>query len=273
MKKLFIITIAAIGLLSFKKPEKTMGAIEIMQKALTAMGSVKTLTYKFYSQERFKGGVIEKSEVDFKIIASPFKVYADAKLPEAAQLKYEPAKSSEVNVKKGILKVNLKPTAGLLMKQQHNPISRSGFAHMKKILDKSVAARKGEDLNQFVKLIGSVNYDGKDCYKIELNDTKYGTTEYTIKEGETIWKICEAKAIPEYKVKELNNWMDYDDMTAGKKIKIPTSYAKKTTLYIDKTTNLPIYHKMEDDKGMYETYEFKSLKLNPTLTTADFEFK
>ena len=67
--------------------------------------------------------------------------------------------------------------------------------------------------------------------------------------------------------------MDYDDMVAGKTIKIPTAYAKVTTLYIDKSNNLPIYQKMEDDKGMYETYEFKELKVNPTFTATAFDFK
>ncbi|MBK7137901.1 MAG: LysM peptidoglycan-binding domain-containing protein [Bacteroidetes bacterium] len=122
-------------------------------------------------------------------------------------------------------------------------------------------------------MAGSVTYEGKDCHKIILTDPNYGFVNYTIKAGETIWKIAEAKAIPEYKVKELNNWMDYDDMVAGKTIKIPTAYAKVTTLYIDKSNNLPIYQKMEDDKGMYETYEFKELKVNPTFTATAFDFK
>ncbi|MCC6516216.1 MAG: DUF1571 domain-containing protein, partial [Chitinophagales bacterium] len=59
----------------------------------------------------------------------------------------------------------------------------------------------------------------------------------------------------------------------GQKLKIPSSYAKKTTLYIDKSNLLPIYHKMEDEKGIYEIYEFKDLKLGVNLTDANFQFK
>lgn len=273
MKKTFLLLgLGAIGLFAFKKPESELQGVDIMSKSLTAMGAVKTMSYHFYASERFKDNKIEKADVEFRVIASPLKVYANALKPDAAQLRYEPAVSSDVNVKKGI-KINLKPTAGLLLKQQHNPIYKAGFAYMKKVLDKNLALHKGDDLSKFVKLAGSVTYEGKDCHKIILTDPNYGFVNYTIKAGETIWKIAEAKAIPEYKVKELNNWMDYDDMVAGKTIKIPTAYAKVTTLYIDKSNNLPIYQKMEDDKGMYETYEFKELKVNPTFTTTAFDFK
>ena len=87
----------------------------------------------------------------------------------------------------------------------------------------------------------------------------------------SVWAIGKKLAISEYKIKELNDIGD--EVKPGQVIKIPSSYAKKTTLYIDKTNYLPIYHKMEDEKGIYEIYEFKSLKLGVNLTDADFQFQ
>lgn len=92
------------------------------------------------------------------------------------------------------------------------------------------------------------------------------------KPGETsIWAIGKKLAISEYKIKELNDIGD--DVKPGQKIKIPSAYAKKTTLYIDKSNYLPIYHKMEDEKGVYEVFEFKDLKLGVNFTATDFDFK
>ncbi|MBK7137902.1 MAG: hypothetical protein IPH74_02265 [Bacteroidetes bacterium] len=68
------------------------------------------------------------------------KVYANALKPDAAQLRYEPAVSSDVNVKKGI-KINLKPTAGLLLKQQHNQFIRLVCLY-EKVLDKTLPYTK-----------------------------------------------------------------------------------------------------------------------------------
>lgn len=268
MKK-FTVFIAIAAFVIFQVKAAT--GIEVMQKCVDAIASLKSATFNFYAQERFKGGKITKSEVAMKVQNSPLKIYANATQPQAAQLIYIPAKSADVNVKKG-LKLNLAPTNKLLMADQHHPIIRAGFGQVRKILLKSMEQRKGENLNSFCKLIGTVTYDGKECYKVELIEDDYKIVYYTVKAGETdIWKFCESKAIPEYKVKELNDVGN--ELTVGAKIKIPTAYAKKTTLYIDKTTNLPIFQKMEDDLGMYEQYEFKNLKINVALSDADFVFK
>jgi hypothetical protein len=244
---------------------------ETIPKVMAAMGNAKTMTYHFFAQERMHDGKISKSEVEFKVIASPLKIYANARLPQTAQLFYESAVSKDVKVKKG-LKLNLSPTSGLLMKGVHNPITRAGFAQIKKILETSIAQRKGADLTTYVKILGTVNWDGKDCWKIEINDDDYKIIDYTVAAGETnVWQIGKKLAISEYKIKELNNIGD--EVKPGQKLKIPSSYAKKTTLFIDKASYLPIYHKMEDEKGVYEIYEFKSLKLGVDLKADDFEFK
>ncbi|MDB5228531.1 MAG: hypothetical protein JWN78_2724 [Bacteroidota bacterium] len=242
-------------------------AVDIMKKSLDAMGSVKSMTYHFYAQERMDDGKYSKSDVEFKVISSPLRVYANAHEPQSAQLVYEPAKSPKVNVKKGI-RISLAPTSGLLMKGVHNPVTRAGFGQIKKILEMSIEQRKGENYADFVKLIGIVNYDGKDCYKVELNDPDYKIIPYTVGKETNVWDIGKARAISEYKIKELNDIGD--DVKAGQQLKIPSSYAKKTTLYIDKTTYLPIYHKMEDEKGIYEIYEFKDLKTGVALADVDF---
>ena len=269
MKKITSMLVLAALMLSNISFAQTV--TEMIPKVMAAMGNAKTMTYHFYAQERMTDGKYSKSDVEFKVIANPLKIYAHAHLPQSAQLIYEAAVSKEVKVKKGF-KLNLSPTNSLLMKGVHNPVTRAGFGQIKKILETSMAQRKGEDLASYVKVLGTVNYDGQDCWKIEINDADYKIIDYTVAAGETsVWAIGKKLAISEYKIKELNK-ID-DDVKPGQKLKIPSSYAKKTTLLIDKTNYLPIYHKMEDEKGIYEIYEFKNLKLGVNLTDADFQFK
>lgn len=244
---------------------------ETIPKVMSAMGNAKNMTYHFFAQERMHDGKYSKSDVEFTVISNPLKIYADAHLPQSAQLFYDASVSKDVRVKKG-LKLNLSPTNGLLMKGVHNPVTRAGFGQIKKILETSIAQRKGQDIASFVKILGSVNYDGKDCWKIEIDDPEYKIIDYTVQPNEkSVWDIGRNRAISEYKIKELNDIGD--DVKAGQKIKIPSSYAKRTTLYIDKSNYLPIYHKMEDEKGIYEIYEFKGLKLGVTLNDDAFNFK
>ncbi len=271
MKKITSILFLTTLLLGSQISAFAETAVEVMQKSLTAMGTVKTMKYHFYAQERMDDGKYSKSDVEFNVIASPFHVYAKAHLPQSAQLIHDAANSPDVRVKKGF-KLTLSPTNKLLMKGVHNPITRAGFAQIKKILEMSMAQRKGENYADFVKLIGSVMYDNNECYKIEINDPDYKIIDYTVAANETsVWQIGKKLAISEYKIKELNNIGD--EVKPGQKLKVPSSYAKKTTLYIDKTNYLPIYHKMEDEKGIYEIYEFKGLQTDGSFTNTDFEFE
>lgn len=267
MKKSFLFLL--IAMFTLQSGVFAQNINDMIKKASAAMSSVKTCSYDFHSQERFKGGKMITSHVQFKIQESPVrKVYANSILPQKAQLLYVPSVQSKVKVKKG-LNLNLELTNGLLMKEQHNTIDRAGFGRMKKVLQISMDQRKGEDYSKYAKVVGSVQYDGKDCYKIEINDPDYKIVNHTVKADETtVWKIGEKLALPEYRIKEIN---DIDDkLTAGQVIKVPTSYAKKTTIYLDKATYLPLYQKVEDDKGVYEIYEFKNLKVGVTFTDADF---
>lgn len=268
MKK--VTSILVIAILFLANLSFAQNVTETIPKVMAAMGNAKTMTYHFFAQERMHDGKYSKSDVEFKVIASPLKIYANVKLPQSAQLIYESAVSKDVRVKKG-LKLTLNPTNSLLMKGVHNPVTRAGFATIKKILETSMAQRKGDDLSSYVKILGTVSYDGKDCWKIEINDADYKIINYTVAAGETsVWSIGKKLAISEYKIKELN---DIDDgVKAGQVLKIPSSYAKKTTLYIDKSNYLPIYHKMEDEKGIYEIYEFKNLKLGVDLPDSEFQF-
>jgi outer membrane lipoprotein-sorting protein len=271
MKKLLLTLLSA--LVFFPAISQAQNIEELAMKSLEAMKNVKTLTYSFYSQERFKGDKFENSEVHFKIQMKPFMIYADAIKPDKAQLIYEGTNPDKVRVKKGPLRLTPSVTSGLLMKQQHHPIYRAGFGTMYKTLSREMKAREGKNLSEFIQDKGSITYDGKDCYHAVLIDPDYKIINYTVKAGQaTLWQIGDAMGIPEYRIRELNN-LSSDDVKTGQVLKIPSAYAKKTTLYIDKKTMLPIYQKLEDDQGLYEVYEFKNLKLNPTLTEADFTFK
>ncbi|MCB9033770.1 MAG: DUF1571 domain-containing protein [Chitinophagales bacterium] len=268
MKKITILLSAFITLFAVNAQAQSVESI--LTKSLSAMKSVSTCTYDFYSKERFSNGKVISSHIEFKVQESPKKIYANSLEPQKAELCYIPSTSSKVMVKKGFLKLNLEKTNNLLMKEQHQTIDRAGFKRIADILQTSVNQRKGQDLSKFATVSGTVTYDGKSCYKITINEPDYKIVYHTVKSGQTnIWKLGEALAIPEYKVQELNNTKS-DDFTVGQKIKVPSAYAKTTVIYVDKSTYLPLYIKMDDDKGLFEQYEFKNLKTGVSFSSSDF---
>lgn len=245
---------------------------DIAKKVLQACADAKSISYDFYAFERFSGSKTVNSEVKIKFQASPLKVYADAQKPTKAILSYVPSSNSKVHVRKG-LKIRLDLYSSMLMKDQHHPISKAGFGTFKNIIEKSIKSKglnlSSPKLSNFIRLKGSTTYDGKACWVAEIVDNDYKIINHTVKSDEKdIWYLGQKLAVPEYKIQEMNNIKT--DLTPGQVIKVPSSYAKKTTVYIDKATYLPIYQKMEDDEGVYEIYEFKNLKINQKFTDADF---
>lgn len=271
MKKLFLGLVLTAGVSGALQAQNVN---EVTKKILDACADAKSITYDFFAYERFAGTKKINSEVVFKYQASPLKIFADAKKPTAAKLLYIPAETPKVQVKKGLtLKLDLH--SGMLMKDQHHPLNQAGFGTFKRIIEQSIR-NKGLNVNSpeiadFVRIKGTVTYDGKSCWAVEILDDDYKIIKHTVKSDETsIWKLGYKLSLPEYKIQQLNGIKE--ELTAGQVIKVPSSYAKKTTVYIDKATYLPIYQKMEDDEGIYEVYEFKNLKTNVKFDADDFTF-
>ena len=119
---------------------------------------------------------------------------------------------------------------------------------------------------------GEIKWKGVDCYKMVLVDKNWKRIYYQPKKNETPLSIGRKLFIPEYSMIEMNkNITSIVDEIDEKQILIPSSYAKKVVLYIDKINFFPIYQEMQDDKGIFEKYEITNLKVNPALTATDFQ--
>jgi outer membrane lipoprotein-sorting protein len=271
MKKLFLGLALSIGFISLSQAQNVN---EITKKILDACGKADNVTYDFFAYERFAGTKKVNSEVHIRFQESPLKIYADSKKPTAAKLLYIPSVSADVKVKKGILSISPSLYSGIIMKDQHHPLNQAGFGTFKKIIEQSIKTKgytlSSPELGSFVKILGTVTYDEKSCWKVEINDNDYKLVSHKVTADEkTVWDLGRKYSVPEYRIKEINDIGN--DLTEGQVIKMPSVYAKKTTVFIDKTTFLPIYQKMEDDAGIYEVYEFKNLKINVKFTDDDFK--
>ena len=76
--------------------------------------------------------------------------------------------------------------------------------------------------------------------------------------------------IPEYSMVELNGVKNFEEDLGGRTLKIPSSYGRKTVMYIDKENNFPIMQEVSDDKGIFERYTFTGLVVNPAFKADEF---
>ncbi len=240
---------------------------------LAACAKIQTLTFKMVKNERMDGKISEASS-QMKYRKSPFSIYVYG---------LEPKKGVEILFNKGqnkneafvypggfpYVSLSLSPYGSLMRGDNHFTIYDIGFETLASNLRHSVTLL-GNRFDDFFKLEGAVTWKGYTCDKLVLTDDDYKWISYTIPKTITLEVLARGLHLNTYSIKERNNLSNYGAIKAGTVLQIPTSFAKKVILYIDKATHLPVYQEIHDDRGKYSFYEFHDLKVNPTLTDEDF---
>jgi outer membrane lipoprotein-sorting protein len=245
---------------------------QVIQKMMDAISKVKTAKYHLYSIERINDKILTANS-DIKLMMSPRKIYFKNSLKGIEVLYVEGTLNGETLINPNsfpFVNLRLDPYKSIMRNNQHHTIFELGFAHIGKIIGTSIQKHQ-KDFDQTFFLLPDVEFNNRPCYKVfsEVKTFKY--VPYTVQKGETARSIAEKFAIGEYRIFQNNPNLHYTDpIKAGRKLMIPNFYAEKTILYIDKLLMLPVYIKAFDDKGLYESYEFSHLEINPNISPAEF---
>jgi hypothetical protein len=247
---------------------------KIVTEMLSAINQVKTLKYKLKKTERIDATFI-KGQQDIKFTRSPKRVYTYI---------YYPNKGVEVLWKEGehkneayvnpnafpYINVRLNPMGSHMRNNNHHTVNEVGFDYIGSIVN-NIASKNAADFANIFKYEGDVKFDERDCYKIVIDYYPFKFIPYTVKAGENLTSIAKNNFVSDYMILKANkNIEDYNDVVAGQQIMIPNAYARKTVLYIDKATYLPISQAMFDDKGLYGQYEYYDVILNSVIPEEEF---
>lgn len=252
----------------------SQNALDITNKMFENAKKVKTLSFKIVSKERF-GSEYKLVEAFFKKQVNPIKIYYKQLKPNAGA----EVLINDIYTKKALvnpnafpwINVQLDPMSKSLRDGQHHSIYEAGFDYFIEIL--SVLYEKNKNnLQKVVFYKGEMTYNNVACYKIELNNPNYKTISYKVQENCTVISLANKLNIGDYQIIERNSMLKeyYDKIKIGTVINLPSEYAKRLVLLIDKTTYLPVYMEIYDDKGLFEQYQFNDVKINPAFTNEDF---
>lgn len=239
---------------------------------LETINQVKTARYHLYSVERIEDKVLT-AHSDIKLQMSPRKLYFKNSVKGIEVLYVEGTMNGEALINPNafpFVNLRLDPFKSIMRNNQHHTIFELGFAHIGKIIGTSIHKHQ-KDFDQTFFLLPDVEFNNRPCYKVfsKVKDFKY--IPYVVQKGETARSIAEKFAIGEYRIFQNNPNLHYTDpIKAGRKIMIPNFYAEKTIIYIDKLLMLPVYIIAYDDLGLYESYEFSHLDINPVIPAAEF---
>jgi len=246
----------------------------ILIKMFEAIDTHNNLQGNLYSEERLDG-FNQKNEIEFKLSNQPRMIYLKSVEPnKGVEILYNPSLYGErayVNPNKFLIpNVKLGLQNRLLLDKRHHTLVNLGFEFLKDVFTDAFN-RAGDQVDSLLNFKGMVEFDGKECFEIVISDPTYTTKKYTVKEGEDIFSISSKLLISEYSIIEMNDGVDgFWDIATGDVIIVPTSYAPKTTLYIDTENYLPLMQLLEDDKGLFEKYEFINLQLIEKFTPEEF---
>jgi hypothetical protein len=273
---LFIVLAFATGSLAFGQtapaatPSKARLIVEEMSRS---MDRVITCTGTIKRQERINGQM-EGGELRFRLNAKPRKVYIYNVSPdEGAELLWcagwndekvfvHPNKFPWVNI-------SLSPNNEELLHNQHHNLFAVGFDYTNGIV-KHLLQKYGNEFDEHVTYVGQQKWYGKMVDVIKIKYANYKLENYTVKAGEDLFTIDAKFKVPAYKILEANGLDDFFDVKAGQVIKVPNVYAPEMVIFVDPDLHLPIVQIINDEKGLFEKYEYSNLKINPRFSTMEF---
>jgi outer membrane lipoprotein-sorting protein len=255
---------------------------QIVDNMLATIAKHQGAEFNMAASERLVGkpGSYNQMSMFTKVNVNPLKIYAKVlsdpnKGTELLYVTGQRDNKIRVNPGKFLPTLTLAPTSNLLSKNQHHTLLTSGFMIVHRIVADGVkrADAKGK-FDDVFKYDGEVTYQNKKCYKIVIDDPSFTYTTAVGLAGENVNTLAKRLLVSEYHIMELNpSFRNLDDNVAGKTLKVPTSYAKKSVLYIDEATNIPVYQEMSDEKGIFEKYEYSNVVFNPAYKADEFSEK
>lgn len=253
-----------------KKAKVAYNSREILNSVLHSISGIKTMRYNLQCKERIKGKM-QHTESEVKLQISPRKLYLSLKGPEVLWL--EGINNGEALINPGAfpyMNLNLDPFGSLMRKDQHHTIHEMGLQYLAEILKDGIR-RAGDMFDKYFVILGEEKYDGRDCYKLSIAFPDYSWKPYTVKKGENITSIARKLYVSEYMILEKNSGLSwFNDVKTGQVIQVPDAYAKLTLLLIDKEKLLPVNNKVYDERGLFETYEYYNLQINPSISDEEF---
>ena len=251
-------------------------AVNLIHQMISSTHQIKSLRCKLRKKERVEG-VCKETTSRMKITMAPvYQVYMRQEKPKAGM---------EVLYKKGWnddkalintngfpwVNVSLNPMGSKMREGNHHTILDSGFDLGMDIIDHILFKKYKNMAADMVKIVGSTTFQGADCYQLVLDNQNYKIEQHTVKAGETINSIAKSRMINGYMILSLNGFSDYETtLKPGQVLKVPSDYAKRMIVYIEKDRMIPRFLHVHDDQGLYEQLEYLEVELNPTLTAEEF---
>lgn len=163
--------------------------------------------------------------------------------------------------------LNLDPNGKIMRSSQHHTALQAGFGTITDLLHGS-----GGDnpFSRSFRYVGDTTVLGKAAYVLRSDYPQFRYVTYKAGRNETLKSISNRFGCGEYRIMERNNLSPGEAIPEGKVLQVPNAYGRRTTLCVDPKTYLPTLVQVNDDKGLYEKFEFTNVVPNQSIPLAEF---
>ncbi len=244
----------------------------VIHNMFDSIRQVRTLRYFLISTERINGKTLKAHSL-MKINISPMRVYMNNPVKGLEILWSSDKNKNNALVRSRsfpFMNFSLDPLGSTMRKDQHHTLYDLGVGYIGTIVASGVV-KAGRDFDKHFEYQGTVTHDKQECHSILVKFPEFKFIKYTVGKNETVTSIARKYNLADYMIRARNGLMSqFGVLKEGKEIEIPSIYANKTEVYIDKKTCLPLSVKVYDDEGLYESYEMYSMKVNSRFEADEF---
>lgn len=279
---LFVSLTGLVALFGAFRPEAAPTAsapdpADLLRRMLAAANQTTAATYRLVKTERIGGKpVVEESTV--KLLNKPLKVYIKNIRPNAGReiLYVTGANGGKALINPAAfpyVNVSLDPLGARIRQGQHHTLHDVGFRRVTDVIARQMREQAAE-LTKLLRLEPTAaTFDNRPCWVVKMDDPRFKLVPHTSKGGENLDQLGQRLGVSEFMIGEKLAGFDGDyqrALPAGQVIQVPTTYARRTTVLIDKASLLPVSIAIYDDKGLFEQYDYHDL--NSAAVFRDNEF-
>ena len=165
--------------------------------------------------------------------------------------------------------LSLDPKGKLMRGNQHHTALQAGFGTISDLL-RTTGLRQDNTFSRSFRYVGDTTIQGRAGYILRSDYPQFRYVNYRAGKNETIATVAERFGCGEYRVIERNGLSIGESIPEGKVLQVPNAYGRRTVLCVDTKTFLPTLVQVNDDKGLFERFEFADVVANQPIPLEEF---
>ena len=259
---------AALALLAATPPPVTTELLTTRMSA--AIENLKFLRCTVRAQERIEGGIRQARSV-MKLTYKPLRIYIkNQKGVEVLWVTGQNGGDAWVYPASfPYVTLSLDPNAKLMRGGQHHTALQAGFGTISDLL-RTTGLRQDNTYSRSFRYAGDTTVLGRPSHILRSDFPQFRYVSYKASKNETIATVAERFGCGEFRIIERNNLAIGDKILEGKTLQVPNAYGRRTILCVDTKTFLPTMVQVNDDKGLFEKFEFQDVIPNQPIPLEEF---